>query len=177
MALSRRTEIWILVVLVAVLGLSFWYARIQAPALAGVAAANVKYEPLKVEDPALRMDLLERIQKLEYTGTHRNIFSAEPPPPPVPPASKTNHTIAGPPAPAGPPPLEIPVTFFGYAVNPQTGKRQAFFTNGDDVFVVPEGGMFLNRFRLIKVGNNTADIIEESSGRRATLTMELPPPS
>jgi hypothetical protein len=173
MALSRRTEIWFLAVLVVILGLSFWYARIQAPELGGVAAANLKYEPLKVEDPALRMDLLERIQKLEYTGTHRNIFSAEAPPAPT--TSKTNHTVAGPPQPAGPPPLDIPVTFFGYEVNPQTGKRQAFFTNGDDVFVVPEGGMFLNRFRLIKVGNNTADIIEESSGRRATLTMELPP--
>jgi hypothetical protein len=174
MALSRRTEIWFLAVLVVLLGLSYWYARIQAPALVGV-AANVKYEPLKVEDPALRMDLLERIQKLEYTGTHRNIFSAEAPP--APPIGKTNPAVAAPLVPAGPPPLDIPVTFFGYAVNPQTGKRQAFFTNGDDVFVVPEGGMFLNRFRLIKVGNNTADIIEESSGRRATLTMELPPQS
>jgi hypothetical protein len=177
MALSRRTEIRVLAGLIVLLGLSLWYARTRTPALAGVSAANFKYEPLKVEDPALRMDLLERIQKLEYTGTHRNIFSAEPPPPPAPPASKTNPAVAAPQGPAGLPPLEIPVTFFGYAVNPQTGKRQAFFTNGDDVFVVPEGGMLLNRFRLIKVGNNTADIVEESSGRRATLTMELPPQS
>jgi hypothetical protein len=165
---------WILAVLVVGLGLSFWYARTRTPALAGAVAANLKFDPLKVEDPALRMDLLERIQKLEYTGTHRNIFSSEPPPPPV---TKTNPAGTAPTEPAGPPPLDIPVTFFGYAVNPQTGKRQAFFTNGDDVFVVPEGGMLLNRFRLIKVGNNTADIIEESSGRRATLTMELPPQS
>lgn len=174
MALSRRNQIYVLVALLVILVLTFWLNRNQAPALTGVVTANQKFEPLNVEDPALRLDLLERIRKQEYTGKHRNIFNAEPLPPP-PSAMKKNPLPPQPMPPPPPPPLEVPATFFGYSTNPQTGKRRAFFTNGDDVFVVDEGGTMLNRFRLLKVGNNSVDLEEISSGRRATLTLELPP--
>jgi hypothetical protein len=172
--LSKRVQIYILAGLFVVLVLTFWLNRTQAPTLTGVVAANQKFQPLQVEDPTLRMDLLDRIHKQEYAGTHRNIFSSEPPPP-----SPSELRKALPPpvqvVPAGPPPLEVPATFFGYLTSPKTGRRQAFFSSGDDVFVVDEGGMLLNRFRLLKVGNNSVDLEETSSGRRATLTLELPP--
>ncbi len=173
MALSRRNQIYLFVALLVILVVTIWLNRTQAPALTGVVAANQKFQPLSIEDPTLRMDLLDRIHKQEYTGTHRNIFSAAPPPPP-PSVLKRNSLplpLASPPA---PPPLEVPATFFGYSTNPKTGKRQAFFTNGDDVFVIDEGGTLLNRFRVLKVGNNRVDLEEISSGRRATLTLELP---
>jgi hypothetical protein len=170
---KRRNETIVLAVLVIGFALVFWYNRSHTPELAGVFASSRSFKPLNVEDPTLRMDLLEKIHKQEYAGTHRNIFSAEPPPPPAPPASE--RPVVGPVPPAAPPPLEVPATFFGYAMNPQTGKRQAFFTNGDDVFVVEEGGMLLNRFKVVKIGNNTVDLEEASSGRHVTLTMELPP--
>jgi hypothetical protein len=173
--LSKRAQIYILAGLLVVFVLTVWLNRTQAPALTGVVAANQRFQPLQVEDPTLRMDLLDRIHKQEYTGTHRNIFSSEPPPPP---ASEMKKALSPPVpvVPAGPPPLEVPATFFGYLTNPKTGRRQAFFTSGEDVFVVDEGGMLLNRFRLLKVGNNSVDLEEISSGRRATLTLELPPP-
>ena len=159
-----------------ILVLAIWLSRSQAPAIMGVVTANQRFEPLKVEDPTLRMDLLERIHKQEYTGTHRNIFNAEAPPPPISVTElKKKMLPVGPVVPPPPPPLEVPATFFGYLANPRTGRHQAFFTNGDDVFVVEEGGMLLNRFRLLKVGNNSADLEEVSSGRRATLTLEAPP--
>ncbi len=174
MALSRRNQIYILVALLVLFALTAWLNRTQAPALTGVVAANQKFQPLNIEDPTLRMDLLDRIHKQEYTGTHRNIFLAELPPPPAPPVTSIPAPIV-PVVPAGPPPLEVSATFFGYSINPKTGRRQAFFLNGDDVFVVDEGGMLLNRFRVLKIGNNSVDVEEVSSGRRTTLRLELLP--
>ena len=51
----------------------------------------------------------------------------------------------------------------------------AFFTSGDDVFVVAEGDKFLNAFRLIHIGNESADVEEISTGRHATLLLVEPP--
>ncbi len=175
--MSRKTQIYLLVGLLLLLVIVVLVNRNTAPALTGV-AADEKFQPLNVEDPALRLDLLEKIHKQEYAGTHRNIFSITAPPPPVPQPGQPGYIPpAPPPVPAGPPPVVVPATFFGYAVTPRTGKRQAFFTNGDDVFVVEEGATLVNRFRLLKIGNNTADLEEISSGRRTTVNMEQPPPN
>ena len=57
---------------------------------------------------------------------------------------------------------------------PASGKRLAFFLDGDDVLVVEEGSVFLNRFRLDKIGNDSADVEEISSGRHATVQMVQP---
>jgi hypothetical protein len=53
--------------------------------------------------------------------------------------------------------------------------RLAFFLNGDEVLVVQEGSVFLGRFRLDKIGNDSADVEEVSSGRHATVPMVAPP--
>jgi len=145
------------------------------------------YAPLQVENPALRLDELDRVHKLDYTGVHRNIFSAVVPPPPPPPAPKLTpaqakaaaaYAAAHPPPPPPPPPLQVPATFFGYVTDARTGRKQAFFTDGDDVFIAGEGEMLLGRFRVLHIGNDTADVEEVSTGRRATLTMqEVEPPA
>ncbi len=70
--------------------------------------------------------------------------------------------------PPPPPPVEVPAQFFGYASMPSSPRRLAFFLNGDDVIVVQEGSVFLSRFRLDKIGNDSADVEEVSSGRHAT---------
>jgi hypothetical protein len=175
--MSRRAQIYVLAGLGIVLALVLIFGRNQAPTLAGT-AGDEKYQPLNVPDPALRIDLLDQIHKQEYMGTHRNIFSAAPPPPPVPkPGDKDYVPPVAPPVNTGPPPVVVPATFFGYTVTLRTGKRQAFFTNGDDVFIVDEGATLLNRFRLLKIGNNTAELEEISSGRHTTVNMEEPPAS
>jgi len=107
---------------------------------------------------------------------HRDIFSATIPPPPPPKLTKAQIEAAKiieanrPPPP--PPPLEVPATFFGYVTDARTGHKQAFFTDGDDVFIAGEGELLLGRFRVLKIGNDTADVEEVSSGRRATLQMQ-----
>ena len=104
------------------------------------------FVPLNVENPALRLDLLDQLKKLQYQGTHRNIFTATAPPPEITPAQKAAaEAAAKPPVPTGAPPvppLTVPATFFGYVTDARTGTRRAFFVEGDDVYVVAVGDVF-----------------------------------
>jgi hypothetical protein len=178
--MSERTKIYALLGLLAVLAVVAYFVafdRTTVPGLSGVLAADTKFEPLDVHEPSLRLDELDRLRKMEYSGSHRNIFVAAPPPVPVPvgQAPAAARPFVGPRVPPPPPPLQIPAEFFGYASQPHTGKRVAFFTSGDDVLVVAEGDKFLNVFRLVRIGNESADIEEISSGRHATVPLVEPP--
>jgi len=171
--MPRRIQIALLAVLLVVLLAILVGNREQAPELGAVLFANEKFEPLAVPDPALRLDMIERLRKQEYTGTHRNIFSASAPPKPapvLPPAS------VGPSTPPPPPPLQIPFKFYGIVTEPAAaGQRRAFFTDGDNIFILREGETLQERFRLLRIGNDTAEFEEIASGRRATLALEKPP--
>jgi hypothetical protein len=178
--MSRRAQIYFLAGLGVVLGLVLYDAyRGEAPAGSGVLASDVRFQPLDVQEPRLHTELLDRLRKLEYSGTHRNIFVATPPPPEnsaAQPAPKPVEPFVGPRLPPPPPPLQIPAEFFGYATRSASGKRVAFFTSGDDVLIVPEGDTFLGRFRLVRIGNDTADVEEIATGRHATVQLVQPPP-
>ena len=177
--MSRRTEIYLLAGLCLLLGLVLYFSnRGGVPGVSHVVAADTKFEPLDVQEPRLRLDLLDKVRKLEYSGSHRNIFVAVPPPLPQAPGNAKGQIaqrFTGPRQPPPPPPLSIPAEFFGYASRPNSGKRVGFFTSGDDVLVVAEGDTFLGRFRLDHIGNDSADVEELSSGRHATIPMVQPP--
>ncbi len=173
--MPRRVQTGILVGLLAVLAVILYFNWRTPPEAPTVSAAGDKFQPLPLENPSLRLDMLERIRKFEYSGRHRNIFSASLPPPPAP---KVDPSKVAPVTPTGPPPLEVPVKFFGYAADPNGGHRRAFFTNGEDVFIVGEGETLLSRFRLLRIGNNSAEVEEIASGRHATLVLEdMGPPA
>jgi hypothetical protein len=178
--MRRRVEIGLLIALALLLGYFGygWYEQNYASNDAGVfTAGTVKFTPIAVENPALRTDLLDRLKKLEYEGPHRNIFSATAPPPPAPiaPPVQTQAPVST--APPPPPPVTVPATFFGYVTDAGTGTRRAFFSEGDNVYVVGIGDVLLGRFRLLQIGNSSAELEETASGRRATVTMEEPGPS
>jgi hypothetical protein len=173
---SGRTKTYIFVALLIVLAVIAY--RAYGPddsSSTGVFAADGKFQPLDVQAPQLRLDLLDRIHKLEYGGTHRNIFVAAPPPPPASsrPAAASKPFI-GPKLPPPPPPVRVPAELFGYAVQRDSGRREAFFVDGDDVLVVGEGETFMNRFRLVHVGEDSADVEEISTGRHAAVPMTAP---
>lgn len=175
--MSRRNELYILGgLLVVFLGVLYFMTRSPEAGTPGIVAADGKFQALDVREPELRLDLLAKLQKLEYSGTHRNIFIATPPPPPQLPGQQMPRTIVGPMPPPPPPPLQIPAELFGYETIAKSGKRVAFFTSGDDVLVVPEGDTFLNRFRLVHIGNDSADVSEIATGRHASVQMVQPPP-
>jgi hypothetical protein len=173
--MSQRVQIYVLVGLLAVAAFLFFWSRAGAPGAAGAHAADAKFTPLDVKEPDLRLDLLEEIHKAEYKGLHRDIFSGQPLPPPQPKGNPSIVNTAGAVAPSGPPPVQVPAQFFGYANSEGSSNRVAFFLNGDNVLVVGEGDTFLGNFRLIHIGNASADVEEISSGRHASVPLELPP--
>jgi hypothetical protein len=173
-----RKEVYILgglIALVLAAGYYFLSNRDGSAGLPGVLASDTKFEPLQVREPALRLDLLEKVRKLEYAGSHRNIFLAAPPPLPKPLEAGPMHLPVGPRVPPPPPPLQIPAEFFGYASQPHGGRRVAFFTSGDDVLIVGEGEAFLGHFRLDRINNDSADVEEIATGRHATVPLVQPP--
>ncbi|MGD0965631.1 MAG: hypothetical protein ABSA57_17205 [Candidatus Acidiferrales bacterium] len=178
--MPRRAQIYLLAGLGLVLAfVSYRSYRGDETAGSGALASDSRFRPLDVQEPRLHTELLERIRKLEYAGTHRNIFVAAPPAAEnnaVQLAPKPERRSVGPQPPPPPPPLQVPAEFFGYATRSVSGRRVAFFTSGDDVLIVPEGDTFLGRFRLVHVGNDSADVEEVATGRHATVPLVQPPP-
>jgi hypothetical protein len=167
------------VLLVVLAGTAFTFFRPHSSDVAPTPVSlDTKFTPVAVDNPALRLDILQRFLALEYKGVHRSIFSASLPPPPAPPVSKMPVNVA-PSVPAGPPPLTVDAKYFGYVSDMGGSHRRAFFAtaNNDDVIIAGEGDTLLGRFRVIRLTNTTADVEEVSSGRRATLTLEEPPPN
>lgn len=178
--MSNRAKTYVLgalLLLLAYVAYTFVFSKDTGTGLQGVLASDAKFQPINVDEPHLRVDLLEKLKNQEYSGSHRNIFAfGPPPPPPLTPAqiAQRDHKTYGPQVPAPPPPVNVGASLFGYASMPQSGKRVAFFLDGDDVLVVTEGAVFLNRFRLDKIGNDSADVEEISSQRHVTVPMVAP---
>lgn len=175
---SRRTQTYVLIGLGVVLAGSLYYATHNPETGAAVPVENFTFQPLDVQEPRLHLDKLSKLLNLEYSGTHHNIFVAAAPPPvqvagqkPV----KASEPFVGPKPPPPPPPLQVPAEFFGYATRSASGRRLAFFTSGDDVLVVAEGDTFLGRYRLVHIGNDTAEVEELGTGRRTTVPMVQAP--
>jgi len=179
--MTRRTQFIILGVLLVVLAgtaFSVFRSRPSDDVVPATVSIDTKFAPVGVDNPALRLDILKRFLALEYKGVHRSIFSATLPPPPAPPVSKQPvNVVPGPPP--GPPPLTVDAKYFGYVSDMSGSHRRAFFAtpNNEDVIIAGEGDTLLGRFRVIRLTNTTADVEEVSSGRRATLNLEEPPPT
>jgi hypothetical protein len=178
--MKNKKQIYWLLALLGVLAAVMFWNRTGSSGGGGSQALAEKFQPLKVEDPQLRLDLLEKVRGAEYKGSNKNIFVygpalAAPGTPGAAPEKVVEvRRFMGPQLPPPPPPLQVDATFFGYAVNPATQNRLAFFSNTDDVFIVGEGGTLLNRYRLLKIGNSSADVEEITTGRRTTVQMTQP---
>jgi hypothetical protein len=180
---NKRNQFVLLGVLVAILAATayFTFRRSSASADAAPSAKiDEKFVPLNVDNPALRMDILQRFLALQYKGVHRSIFSATLPPPPAPPTPPQPVNVV-PAAPAGPPPLTVDAKYFGFVTDFGGNHKRAFFATGngpnEEIVIAGEGDTLLGRFRVIRLTNTTADVEEVASGRRATLTLEEPPPN
>jgi hypothetical protein len=185
--MSRRTQIAVLISLLVLLVVVYLWNRNEVPGFQGVSQADTsKFTPLDVQAPDLRIDLLKKIQEAVYTGSNRDIFNGSAPPPSTKPQPGQQpklvarkpvgdpYPIKPPPEPPLPPPV-LPAQFFGYAARPGNTRRVAFFLQGEDVVVVAEGDPFLGNYRLVHIGNESADVEEMSSGRHFTVQLEKAP--
>jgi hypothetical protein len=165
-------------ILVVIAIAAVFYAEIpRGPDASSDVSPQVSFTPIKVENPTLRVDKVRASQAVEYSGRHRNIFSETLPPPVLTAAQEAaRRGPVGPQAPPPPPPLVVNLKFFGYLDDRSDGTKKAFFTDGDEnVFIAAEGDTLQNRFRLLKIRNDSVEMEELASGRRTVVMIEPEP--
>ena len=181
--MKQQKELVLLAVLLVLAG-NIWYwffFRQKTATPAGAVAVAQNYNRLlSIPNPEPHTDRREAARKAVYKSNGRNPFSLIALPPPSTPDKVVSKPVfSGPVVDAPPPPPEIPANmhFFGYGTVPNGTSRRAFFTDGEDVFIVSEGEVFLNRFRILKINNASVDFEEVTSGRHGTKILEEQPAS
>jgi hypothetical protein len=182
--MKQKKQLAVLAVLLLTAGVIwfFYFDHDKSVVTADANSVVHNYTPLPVDNPQLHNDGVEKARKTEYKSRGRNIFSRELPPPPPPPKQVAKKEPSGPKVevpPPPPPPPTLPVKFFGFGTVPNGTVRLAFFTDGQEVHVVAEGELLLNRFRILKIGNANLEFEEVSTGLRGTATLDeqAAPPS
>jgi hypothetical protein len=135
-------------------------------------------------DPTLKIDLLARLQKVPLEGGARSVFDygAPPPPPPPPPVAPIKPEVIAAQQKAAqeaaearktikPPPPPIPLKFYGYANRSSGPARQAFFLDGEDIQIKGENDVIRGRYKIIRIGINSAVVEDLQSHDQQTLPL------
>jgi hypothetical protein len=143
-------------------------------------------DPMTV-DPTLRLDLLARLQTVQADRARRSLFdfSAPPPPPlktpepkvvPKPAEDVANARDESKPAenetkPSKAPPPPIPLKFYGFISPARATDKRAFFLDGEDIFVAAEGELIRKRYKVVRIGTNSAVVEDTEHNHRQTLPL------
>jgi hypothetical protein len=141
-------------------------------------------EPSSI-DPTLHLDLLAKLKTVVVDASSRSLFEIGPAPaaeigvkepdkiaiarpvygPQLPPP------VVVPPEPKAPP---IPLKFYGFVNKSKVGDKRAFFLDGDDIVIAAEGDMVKKRYKIVRIGINSA-VVEDTqfkSNNQQTLPLE-----
>ncbi len=124
----------------------------STPSAATPAAGN---EALRLTnagiDPSLHFDKLDQSEDVEYSGSGRNIFSAESVPisipKPIAPVRPNGPAAAQNLPPPPPKPPSIDLRYFGYSQD-EHKQLKAFFMHGDDIFMARTGDIVDHRYKI-----------------------------
>lgn len=127
-------------------------------------------------DPAIHFALLAQSEDVEYSGTGRNIFSAESMPvmpreiaPARPnPAGPTVVAASGPPPPPKPPAIDL--KYFGFSQG-KDKSMVAFFVHGEDIFMASTGQIVDHRYKVGAIKPTTVDVTDMSYNNTQTLNL------
>lgn len=139
---------------------------------------------LKEIDPTIHLEKLDRFNPGTPLNA-RNMFSLEALPPQqagkeLPPnrpggpsGSGTESANLGPNnnRPPTPLPVAINLRFFGLLSEPVQKQRQGFFADGDEIYLASEGELVANRYRIVRIGDATAEVEEITSKTRRQLNL------
>ncbi|MBV8572308.1 MAG: hypothetical protein JO319_16940 [Acidobacteriaceae bacterium] len=133
-------------------------------------------------DPTLRLGLLSRLQSVALPEHERNVFEAgqEPAeaqalpvkapkivPDPLPPSTPP---ITNP----GPPPLNIPLKYYGFAKSASNkDPNSGFFLDGDNVLVASEGEVLQKRYLVVELTARAAKL-EDTQLKRGQMLPVVP---
>ena len=138
-------------------------------------------DPMSI-DPTLRLDLLAKLEDTEPAGGARNLFQFGAPPPkeslkgpePVVKPGPVQAAVEGdgePSKPPGsPPPAPINLKYYGFSSR-NNGKKTAFFLDGDEILIAPEGETVKRRYRVVRIGVNSVLMEDTESKRQQSLPL------
>jgi hypothetical protein len=142
-------------------------------------------EPSSI-DPTLHLDLLAKLKTVTVDAGTRSLFEIAAAPPaaqvtgPEPAKIAIARPIYGPqppppvvvpPEPKAPP---IPLKFYGFVNKSKVGDKRAFFLDGEDIVIAAEGDMIKKRYKIVRIGVNSA-VVEDTqfkSNNQQTLPLE-----
>ena len=136
-------------------------------------------------DPTLHLDELAKLKTVALEAGTRSLFEIAAAPPPdlkvkEPEKIKVAQPFVGPqqPRPVEPPPEPkappIPLKFYGFINKTKAGDKRAFFLDGDDIVIAGEGDLIKKRYRIVRIGVNSA-VVEDTqfkSNSQQTLPLE-----
>lgn len=125
-------------------------------------------------DPTIHLERLKPAAVSDYPGSQRNLFRYETAPPPPPPKKtpaqikEEQQRIAKTPP---PPPPPIDLKYYGFSTDKAANTKKVFLTNGQDIFIVGEGEIFANRYRVIRIGVNSVEVEDMRTKSRQQLPL------
>jgi len=141
-------------------------------------------------DPTLHLNELAALRQVPLEGGTRSLFEISSAPPPTAAAAalkdpapiKPKEAFVGPkqPPPPPPPPPDpkappIPLKFYGFVNQTKSGTdKRAFFLDGEDIVIANEGDMIKKRYKIIRIGINSATVEDTQfkSNNQQTLPLE-----